>query len=91
MEEISIEHLDHVKNMIFVGIKNEMRDEILSQYSISDQLNATGEEADTMKAAIAAILDAGHAKQDAVMACTTFEELNAIVPRVENEPTEPEA
>lgn len=86
MEEISIEHLENVKKMIFDGIKQEIRDEILSQYSISDQLNATGAEADTMKAAIADILNSGHAKQASVMACTTFEELNAIVPRVEDEP-----
>lgn len=87
MEPIDIKHLEHVKGMIFNGIKAEMKKEITDKYSISDQLNATGEEETTMRAEIQSILDAGHAKQQGVMDSTTFEELELVVPRkVEEEP-----
>lgn len=79
--EIDIQHLEHVKSMIKEGIKDELRKTILSKYSISDQLNATGAEADAMKADIASILAAGHAKQQAVSDSKTFEELELVVPR----------
>ena len=76
----AIEHLEHVKGMIVGGIRKELGETILASYSVSDQLNASGTAATTMRTAIAAILATGHAKQEAVTAATTFEELNAVVP-----------
>jgi len=80
MTIINIEHLEHIKEGILEGIKQELKETITASYSISDQLNATGAAASTMKAAIAAILATGHAKAAGVTAATTFEELNAVVP-----------
>jgi len=80
MTTIGIEHLEHIKADILDGIKQELKETILASYSISDQLNASGEAATTMKDAIATILAAGHTKAAGVTAATTFEELNAVVP-----------
>lgn len=80
MTTINIEHLEHIKADILDGIKQELKETILASYSISDQLNASGEAATTMKDAIAAILATGHAKAEGVAAATTFDELNAVVP-----------
>ena len=77
---LDITHLEHVKGMIVDGLKMELKETILASYSVSDQLNASGTTATTMRTAIATILAAGHAKRDAVIAATTFEELNAVVP-----------
>lgn len=85
MPTIDIKHLDHVKGMIVAGIKQEMKEEILATHSISDQLNASGTTATAIKADISAILTTGHAKQEAVKASTTFDELNAVVPMREDE------
>ena len=80
---IDIKHLGNVQNMIVEGVKAETKEAILAKYSISDQLNATGAAATSMKTAIAAIISAGKDKQAAVLACTTFEELEAVVPSAE--------
>jgi hypothetical protein len=77
---LDIKHLEHVKGMILDGLKMELKETILASYSISDQLNASGTAATTIRTGIAAILATGHAKRDAVIAATTFEELNAVIP-----------
>jgi len=82
---LDIKHLENVKEMILDGLKMELKETILASYSISDQLNASGTDATTMRTEIAAILAAGHAKRDAVIATTTFEELNAIIPMAAEE------
>lgn len=80
---IDPKHLDHVKSMICEGIKLETKNNILESHSISDQLNATGDELTAIRASIAEKIAAGQAKKDAVNACTTFEELDVIVPRAD--------
>lgn len=80
---IDIKHLGNVQGMIVEGVKAETKGAILAKYSISDQLNATGTAATSMKTAIAAIISAGKDKQAAVLACKTFEELEAVVPSAE--------
>jgi hypothetical protein len=77
---IDKKHLSHVKAMICQGIKNETKDAIEAEYSITDQLNATGSALTAIKSEIKAMVDAGKAKQAAVNACNTFAELNAVVP-----------
>lgn len=80
---IDVKHLAHIKTMICGGIKLETKNDILENHSISDQLNATGDELTAIKASIASKIAAGQAKRDSVNACTTFEELDAIVPRAD--------
>jgi len=67
--------------MICEGIRLETKNDILENHSISDQLNATGAALTAIKSSIATKVSAGQAKQAAVNACTTFEELDAVVPR----------
>ena len=81
MENIDIKHLDHIKENIVDGIKIEIRQNILAEYSISDQLNASGAAATKMKAAIKEILDEGHLKIGKVASAKTFKQLEAVVPR----------
>ena len=76
----AIEHLGHIQDDIVSGIKAETRDAILAEYSISDQLNAKGTAKTTMQTAIGVLIAAGATKQAAVLAATTFEELNLVVP-----------
>tara|TARA_R110002124_G_scaffold62145_2_gene170084 strand:- start:402 stop:656 length:255 start_codon:yes stop_codon:yes gene_type:complete len=76
----AIEHLGHIQDDIVSGIKGETRDAILAEYSISDQLNAKGTAKTTMQTAIGVLIAAGATKQAAVLAATTFEELNLVVP-----------
>ncbi|WP_395160449.1 hypothetical protein [Ilumatobacter sp.] len=78
---LDIKHLEHVKEDILLGIKSETRDSILSKYSISDQLNATGQTATAMRTEIGKLITHGKNKSDLVAACTTFEELEAVIPR----------
>jgi hypothetical protein len=73
-------HLPHIQSQIVDGVKRDTCDEILAAYSISDQLNATGTEKTAMQTAIGEMISEGKAKQDAVLAATTFAELNEIVP-----------
>lgn len=77
---IDIEHLPHIQGMIVKGIRAETGEAIIAKYTITDQLNATGEEAEAMRADILQMRTEGHEKQAAVLATTTFEELNEIVP-----------
>ena len=79
----AIEHLGHIQDDIVSGIKGETRDAILAEYSISDQLNAKGTAKTTMQTAIGVLITAGATKQAAVLAATTFEELNLVVPMSE--------
>ena len=76
----AIEHLGYVQGDIVRGIKGETRDAILAEYSISDQLNSKGAAKTTMQTAIGVLIAAGATKQAAVLAATTFEELNLVVP-----------
>lgn len=75
----AIEHLAHIQQDIVDGIKAETKNAILSQYSWSDQMNATGDAKTAMQADIADLIAAGATKQAAVLAATTFEELNEVV------------
>ena len=79
----AIEHLSYIQFHIVGGIKGETRDAILAEYSISDQLNSKGAAKTAMQTAIGALIAAGAAKQAAVLAATTFEELNLVVPMTE--------
>ena len=83
MATIDITHLEHIKEDILAGIKAEAREEILSKYSISDQLNASGAAATAMRTAIQAILTSSHAKAASVVASVSFEELEVVVPQKE--------
>jgi|TARA_B110000240_G_scaffold155449_1_gene172628 hypothetical protein len=74
------EHLPYIQSQIVVGIRAETGKTILSTYSISDQLNARGTEKETMQTAIDDMISEGKAKQEAVLAATTFAELNEVVP-----------
>jgi hypothetical protein len=85
---IDIKHLENVKGMILAGMKSELKIDILDKHSITDQLNADGEDAVNIKADIASILAAGHKKQESVKACLTFEDLELIVPRKKEEEIE---
>jgi hypothetical protein len=73
-------HLAHIQSQIADGVKSETRDTILAAYSISDQLNAKGTAKTAMQNAIGEMISDGKAKQTAVLAATTFAELNEIVP-----------
>ena len=79
----AIEHLAHIQEQIVSGIKGETREAILAEYSISDQLNSKGAAKTAMQTAIGVLITAGAAKQAAVLAATTFEELNLVVPMTE--------
>jgi hypothetical protein len=81
----AIEHLAHIQQDIVNGIKAETKNAILSQYSWSDQMNATGDAKTAMQADIADLIAAGATKQAAVLAATTFEELNEVVPMASEE------
>ena len=81
MATIDIAHLEHIKEDILVGIKAETKEEILSKYSISDQLNASGAAATAIRAEIQAILASSHAKAASVVASVSFEELEVVVPQ----------
>lgn len=81
----AIEHLAHVQQDIVNGIKTETKHAILAKYSWSDQMNATGNEKTDMQADIADMIAEGAAKQAAVLAATTFEELNQVVPMASEE------
>jgi len=81
----AIEHLAHIQQDIVDGIKAETKNAILSQYSWSDQMNATGDAKTAMQADIADLVTAGATKQAAVLAATTFEELNEVVPMASEE------
>lgn len=81
----AIEHLAHVQEDIVIGIKTETKHAILAKYSWSDQMNATGNEKTDMQADIADMIAEGAAKQAAVLAATTFEELNRVVPMASEE------
>ena len=83
MAIIDIAHLEHIKEDILAGIKAETKEEILSKYSISDQLNASGATATTIRTAIKAILASSHAKAASVVAAVSFEELEVVVPQKE--------
>jgi hypothetical protein len=74
------EHLPYIQSQIVVGIRAETGETILSTYSISDQLNARGTEKEAMQTAIDDMISGGKAKQAAVLAATTFAELNEVVP-----------
>ena len=76
----AIEHLAYVQGDIVRGVKAETKLAILAEYSISDQLNSKGAAKTAMQNAIGVLITAGAAKQTAVLAATTFEELNAVVP-----------
>lgn len=82
MEHIDIVHLDHIKEQILDGIKMETRKTILDTHSISDQLNAVGDEQTQIRSTIAGILGASKAKAAQVSAAKTFEELEQVVPRM---------
>jgi hypothetical protein len=73
-------HLAHIQSQIVEGVKSETRDTILDTYSISDQLNVRGTGKEEMQTAIDNMIAEGKAKQEAVLAATTFAELNEIVP-----------
>jgi len=75
-----IEHLAHVQADIVRGIKMETKESILAKYSITDQLNAKGTVKTAMQTAIDVLITTGASKQAEVLATTTFEELNAVVP-----------
>lgn len=79
----AIEHLGYVQSDIVRGIKAETKRAILDEYSISDQLNSKGAAKTAMQTAIGVLITAGAAKQAAVLAATTFEELNLVVPMTE--------
>lgn len=81
MTEFNEDYLEHIKKQIVFGMKKETAKEILEKYSITDQLNASGAEAKAMKTDIKKIVDAGRDKRAAISACTSFEELNKIVPQ----------
>lgn len=81
----SIEHLAHIQEDIVLGIKAETKKAILAKYSWTDQMNATGEAKTAMQADIADLIAAGATKQAAVLAATTFEELNEVVPMASEE------
>ena len=81
----SIEHLAHIQEDIVVGIKAETKKAILAKYSWSDQMNATGDAKAAMQADIADMIAEGAAKREAVLAATTFEELNEVVPMASEE------
>lgn len=81
----AIEHLAHIQQDIVEGIKAETKNAILSQYSWSDQMNATGDAKTAMQADIDDLIAAGATKQAAVLAATTFEELNEVVPMASEE------
>lgn len=74
-------YLEHVKEQIVVGIRQETATEIQNKYSWTDQLNAVGAEAKAMKADIKKILKASRDKREAISACKSFKELEKIVPR----------
>ena len=76
----AIEHLGYIQGQIVGGIKGETKAAILAEYSWSDQMNAKGTAKTTMQTAIGVLITAGAAKQAAVLAATTFEELNLVVP-----------
>jgi hypothetical protein len=79
----AIEHLAHIQGDIVRGVKAETKLAILAEYSISDQLNSKGAAKTAMQNAIGVLITAGAAKQAAVLAATTFEELNLVVPKAE--------
>lgn len=81
----AIEHLAHIQRDIVEGIKSETKQAILSEYSWSDQMNATGDAKTAMQADIANMIAEGAAKRAAVLAATTFEELNEVVPMASEE------
>jgi len=81
----AIEHLAHIQQDIVEGIKSETKQAILSEYSWSDQMNATGDAKTAMQADIADLIAEGAAKRAAVLAATTFEELNEVVPMASEE------
>lgn len=73
-------HLVHIQSQIVEGIKSETGATILAAYSISDQLNARGTKKTAMQTVINNMISEGKAKQVAVLAATTFAELNEVVP-----------
>ena len=77
---IDEKHLNHVKEMICNDIKRETKEEILTAYSWTDQINATGSEKDTIQAAINTMITEGATLRANVQACTTFDELRAVIP-----------
>ena len=79
----AIEHLGYIQSNIVGGIKGETKAAILAEYSISDQLNSKGAAKTAMQTAIGVLITAGATKQAAVLAATTFEELNLVVPMTE--------
>jgi len=79
----AVEHLAHIQSDIVRGVKAETKLAILAEYSVSDQLNSKGAAKTAMQTAIGVLITAGAAKQAAVLAATTFEELNAVVPMAE--------
>jgi precorrin-4 methylase len=81
----AIEHLAHIQQDLVDGIKMETKETILAQYSWSDQMNAKGTAKTAMQSDIADLVTAGATKQAAVLAATTFEELNAVVPMASEE------
>jgi hypothetical protein len=78
------EHLPHIQSQIVVGLRAETGATILAAYSISDQLNARGTTKTAMQTAINNMISEGKAKQEAVLAATTFAELNEVVPMVDH-------
>jgi hypothetical protein len=73
-------HLTHIQLQIVASVKSETGDTILAAYSISDQLNVRGAEKEEMQNVIDDMISQGKAKQEAVLAATTFAELNEVVP-----------
>ena len=73
-------HLAHVQGDIVRGVKAETKATILASYSISDQLNAKGKAKTAMQTAIAVLIDAGKAKQAAVLSAKNFAELGIVIP-----------
>jgi len=76
----AIEHLAHIQEDIVRGVKEETKQAILAEYSWTDQMNAKGTAKTAMQTAIGSLITAGADKQAAVLAATTFEELNLVVP-----------
>jgi len=81
----AIEHLPHIQQDIVNGIKRDTGIAILAEYSWSDQMNAAGDAKAAIQSAINDMIAEGAAKQAAVLACTTFEELNEVVPMASEE------
>ena len=81
----AIEHLAHIQSQIVDGIKTETKHAILTEYSWSDQMNATGDDKILMQTRIQFFINTSNTKRLAVLNAASFEELNLIVPMMETQ------